>query len=463
MTTNIGATEALALFAAHYDYNTISEVARSRGIDLVVDYFGVKLAAVRSELAHAALASFSPHPDLPATLVGLSSCASAGDAAFYHGTLAHGLEFDDSTLNPVGHPSTVILPALFALAEQTGASGKALMQAYHAGLEVHSRLGAAQKGNWSFAGGWLPIGHISLIGAAAACANLLKLDAAHTAHAIGLSVQFCGQLAVNSASLAKPFGAGNSARCGLVAALLASKGATAVDAVIERPGGFADTFFGEKSHDLEGALAKLGNPLQIEEIGIAIKRYPSCYGAHWGNDALMAIMEENKLAANDIRSIELAHPASGAFLDAPDPRNSEEAKFSHQYNLAVTALDVFPGVASFSEERVARQDVRDFLARVKTRVHAPDLPTPAAWEYRVSVETTVGRTISHSVPRPLGHPRRPMSQDDAARKFLNCASAALDGDAAAQLMDLLKSIDSLNDMRPISRLLDRTAQVELAA
>lgn len=448
-------TARLAQFVSTFEYKCISELAQRRGKDLLVDYFGVLLAAVGSDIAKAALATIASHGDLPATLAGGNARSSAGDAAFYHGALAHGLEFDDSTLNPVGHPSTVILPSLFALAEQVGASGKDFLRAYHVGLEVHSRLGAAQKGNWSFSGGWLPIGHISLVGAAAACANLLRLGPAQTADAIGLSTQFCGQLAVNSASHAKPFGAGSSARSGLVAALLAKEGMHAVGEMIERQGGFADTFFGQGSHDLEAALAKLGNPLHIEEVGIAIKRYPSCYGTHWGNDALIDIMRDNNLLADDIKSIELAHPQSGAFLDEPAPSNSEEAKFSHQYNLAVTALDGMPGVTSFSERRCQEADVREFLNKVKARVHSPELQPPEAWEYRVTVETKNGRNISHAVPRPLGHPRRPMSEADMERKFTGCTSGVMDKADSAELMARLLAMDTLEDMAPLSELLGR--------
>lgn len=451
---SVSATARLAVFASNFVYDDLSEIAEARGRELLLDYFGVMLAAVGSRVATAAIAATAVHPDLPVRLAGGGGCASAGDAAFYHGALAHALEFDDSTLNPVGHPSTVILPAVLALAEARGASGLRAMQAYHAGLEVHSRLGAAQKGNWS-AGAWLPIGHISLIGAAAACANLLGLDAGRCAHAIGLAVQFSGQLGVNAGSHAKPFGAGNSARAGLVAALLASEGMTAVEGVIERKGGFADTFFGPGGHDLEAALSRLGAPLHIEETGVALKRYPSCYGTHWGNDALIDILRDHRLGSGDIDSIELACPASGAFLDDPEPHDTESAKFSHQYNLAITAIEGFPRVESFDEERVASPDVRAWLRRASVRIHPADLQPPEAWQYLVTVRTVDGREIRHSVPRPLGHPRRPMSMAEVEEKFSQCAGYVLGGADAAALKACLNDIVALPDLSAIADILDR--------
>jgi len=454
------ATKRLCGFIVGFDLDTASDVLRRRAKDLLADTFGVMIAAAGDEVAHVVgQLHAGDSPCGPMSLVGHGSTQSAGSAAFHNGALAHALEFDDSTLNPVGHPSCVIVPALFALAEKTQASGRAFLQAYLVGLEVHSRLGQAELGGWSAGGMWLPIGHVSLMGAAAACAKLLQSNLTETEHALGLAAHFSGGLAVSNGALAKPIGSGASARSALEAAMLAKAGATAPTQVIERPQGFADVFLGP-GHDLPKALAKLGAPHHLEEIGIAIKRYPSCYATHWGVDALLLLVGEHHIRAEDVEAIVLEHPSSGAFCDNADPTNTEEARFSHEYNLAVAVLDGVPGPGSYTAERLAKPDVRGLLKRVRTRNHADEVAPPKAWEYLVTVTTRSGQVVSRAVPRPLGHPRHPMGPADLQAKFFTCVEPALGKDQARLLLKFVDEIETLSTLSHITSVLSniRTAR-----
>jgi len=447
------ATNRLCDFIVGFQLDSGSEVLRRRAKDLLADTFGVTIAAAGDEVAHVVgQLHAGDSPCGPMSLIGHGSTQSAGAAAFHNGALAHALEFDDSTLNPVGHPSCVIVPALFALAEKTQASGRAFLEAYIVGLEIHSRLGQAELGGWSAGGFWLPIGHVSLLGAAAACAKLLQSNRFETEQALGLAAHFSGGLAVSNGSLAKPIGSGASARAALEAAMLAKAGATAPAQVVERPQGFADVFLGP-GHDLAKALAKLGAPHHLEEIGIAIKRYPSCYATHWGVDALLLLIAEHDLRADDIEAIVLEHPASGAFCDNPDPTNTEEARFSHEYNLSVAVLDGVPGPASYTAERLAKPDVRDFLKRVRTRNHADELAPPKAWEYLVTVTTGSGKVVSRAVPRPLGHPRHPMSTADLQAKVFTCVEPVLGADQTGLLLKFVDEIETLSTLSHITSVL----------
>src|SRR5690606_34566890 len=62
------------------------------------------------------------------------------DAAFVNGVAANVLDFDVCTDNLGGHPSSPILPALIALAEARGASGREVLTAYVAGFETETCL-----------------------------------------------------------------------------------------------------------------------------------------------------------------------------------------------------------------------------------------------------------------------------------------------------------------------------------
>jgi 2-methylcitrate dehydratase PrpD len=442
-------TRKLARFAAGFSLSEATDIVRQRARGLILDLLAVGIAATGDELAH--MLDSLPVAAGSATVFGHQVPGSEGDAAFRNGALAHCLEYDDSTLNPVGHPSTTILPALLALAESDRLSGASFLEAYLVGLEAHSRLGQVEVSRWSAEGSWLPIGHVGVIGAALACGRALGLDEDRMEHAIALAAQFCGGLAINAGTNAKPLGAGNAARCGLLAARLAAAGAGGISGVIEKRTGFADTFLrGEHDYSF---LDRLGAPMHLEEVGVAIKRYPSCYATHWGVDALLDLVAKHGLHAGNVASITLHHPAAGAFCDNATPRGSEEARFSHEYNLAVALLDGIPTVDSFTPERMEAEDVKSLLEKVHTRIHPEGLPTPQAWEYRVEVRTVDGAILSHAVPRPLGHPRRAMDEAELKAKFERCTVPWLGRGRADDLYRQVMHMERLPDLSGISAIL----------
>ena len=130
-----------------------------------------------------------------------------------------------------------------------GASGKDLLKAYAFGIEVSYKI-AAQAPNLQDRGFHsTPV--LGSIGAAVACASLLKLDPAKIKAALGIAASGAGGIHRQQGSMVKPFHAGNSARNGVEAALLAEQGFTADAAIFEAPRGFCDTFFGKDTCDYD--------------------------------------------------------------------------------------------------------------------------------------------------------------------------------------------------------------------
>jgi 2-methylcitrate dehydratase PrpD len=98
------------------------------------------------------------------------------------------------------------------------------------------------------------------LGAAVACASLLKLNAAQLKAALGIAASAAGGIHRQQGSMAKPFHAGNGARNGAEAALLARSGFTADSAIIEAPRGFCDTFFGPATCNFDKMIENIGQP-----------------------------------------------------------------------------------------------------------------------------------------------------------------------------------------------------------
>ncbi|MGZ5142914.1 MAG: MmgE/PrpD family protein, partial [Burkholderiales bacterium] len=76
----------------------------------------------------------------PSLLLGTNKRTAPLDAALVNGTASHALDFDDCNNTLGGHPSAPILPALFALADETGASGRDFIAAYVAGFETECKI-----------------------------------------------------------------------------------------------------------------------------------------------------------------------------------------------------------------------------------------------------------------------------------------------------------------------------------
>ncbi len=446
------ATEAIVAFTRAYRIESASADTVARAKHLVLDLLGVTIAATAPGVAEniGRLVTALGQPEGAATVVGSGRIADPEHAALLNGFLSHLLEWDDATLKPIGHPSITILPALFALGEAHGATGRAVLESYLIGLEVHSRLGQAQRKAWSATDPWLPIGHIGLVGAAAAASRLLGLESAQTAHAIGLASHFAGGLGISGGTEAKPFGAGHAARCAVSAVHLAQAGVTACTTSIETAGGFADTFFGSGGHDLEGALGHLGRgELHLDEIGVAIKRYPAVYGTHWSADAMRLLRRTHGLEFADVARVEVDYPAASAFVDNPAPTSPDEARFSLQYLLACCLLHDAPLPWQFAETTIASPAVVSALSKIAARPHAADVQPPAAWAYDVTVHTTDGRVLTAAVPRPHGHPRDPLSALEVEEKFRDAAGDLL-GEARTaaviELVDCLEDLDSIGTL-----------------
>ena len=208
-----------------------------------------------------------------ASIWGTTAKASVSTAAFANGLLAHALDYDDwDAFIHVGHPTSMIIGAALPLAESVGASGQDLLQAYTLALEVICKIAANAPNVQDRGFHSTPI--FGSLGATVACASLLKLDPAKLKAALGVAASAAGGIHRQQGSMVKPFHAGNAARNGAEAALLAQAGFTADAAIFEAPRGFCDTFFGPGTCDYEKMIESIGQPYFLEAPGLGLKWHP---------------------------------------------------------------------------------------------------------------------------------------------------------------------------------------------
>src|SRR5688500_12832498 len=204
----------------------------------------------------------------PSLLLGTAKRVSALDAALVNGTASHALDFDDCNNTLGGHPSAPILPALFALADETGASGREFIAAYVAGFETECKIGLGVHFH-HYTKGWHPTATLGVFGSAAACARLMKLPEDKVAVALAIAASLASGIKANFGTMVKPLHVGHCSRNGLFAALLARDGFTANQGAFEHKQGFFNVFNGAGNYDAAKVLPAWADPLEIVKPGIA--------------------------------------------------------------------------------------------------------------------------------------------------------------------------------------------------
>jgi 2-methylcitrate dehydratase PrpD len=371
--------------------------------------------------------------------------APAADAALINGTAAHAYDYDDIGIGAhPAHPSAVLAPAILAEAEVLGRGGPAIITAYMAGYEVWGEL-ARRDADPHHLKGWHPTGVFGSLAAAAACAKLRGLDAAHAAHAVGIAASQAAGLAANFGSMAKPFHAGRAAQVGVVSARLAAAGMTAAPDVIEQPKGFLHAVSPRGAIDFDTPTI-FGREWWLLRHGLGFKLYPMCYGAHRSLDGMLELVTEFNVAAHDVIDVEVEmSPNQQLNLVNHDPQTAMDAKFSEEFAMAMAIIARRATMAEVVDDFVQRPDVRALMKKVRIATIpgvGDDRPsTPPA--DRITVTLRDGRRLQRKLDHPRGHPQRPLGGEELWIKFSDCVGEAMPAPSARSLFDRLQALDKL--------------------
>jgi 2-methylcitrate dehydratase PrpD len=379
--------------------------------------------------------------------------ASVADAALANGCIAHALDYDDCGVK-IGHPSVLVLPAVLSLGEHLGASGEEILAAYILGLEIEGKLALhadfklmqARLNHQTWYGS---------IGAAAACAKLLRLDATKTRMALGIAANFACGLAASHGSMAAAAGAGNACRNGVVAALMAQEGFTANPNIIEAKNGFYDTLVGRDHYDAERMAESLGNPFYIESPGIGLKKYPSCYHTHRALDGVFQLLDQYPLSDKEIAEVDVGTSERAMrVLAFTEPATPYQAKFSMPYCIAAAVVDRQVTLETFTSHKF--EDRHLVETRKKVHLSFPDVPIwPGLADVGpdtefvgnpVTIRTTDGRSYSARVDIPRGDPALPLTDDELLSKYRDCARSQLSAD------DIERSVSSVLEIEKMAEI-----------
>ncbi|GAY07488.1 MmgE/PrpD family protein [Pseudonocardia sp. N23] len=437
-------TPALAEFVADPARHATDEIA-ALATAAVLDTVGCALAATSEPAVTRLLDALGPLPGGPCRVLGAKDTRTdERTAALVNGTAGHALDFDDVDDALTGHPSTVLVPALLAVAESVGASGPDVVEAYWRGLVVERALAAGLGIGPHYARGWHSTATLGVPGAAAVAAVLLGLDAATTRHALGIAASRAAGSRRNFGSMTKPLHAGTAAADGVFAARLAAAGFTADADQLDSPLGYLALFSDQP--DLTAAADRaLGVLADPGPAAVNVKLHACCYATHAPADAALDLVAAG-VRAEDVESVAVRVPPGGLRpLITRPPATELEGKFSMGYVVAACLSDGELRLSSFTDEAVTRAGVADLAARVTSAESLPPSGSGDGLEFsaEVVVRTRDGAAHTSHCPAPRGHATRPAGTGAVRAKFDDCLARgghAADADAVwDSLSDLARA------------------------
>lgn len=444
---------ALARFAATLRFEDVPGAVVRRTEELFLDWFGSALAGkgARPVESIARFMHAMGPSDGPSEILIDRRRSSPLVAATINAAASHFAEQDDVHNGSVFHPATVVFPPALAVAQALGRSGRELLTAAVAGYETGIRVG-------EFLGRthyrvFHTTGTAGGIAAAAAVGRLLGLTPDQMVHAFGSAgTQAAGLWEfLRDAGDSKQLHTAHAAASGLAAAYLAADGFTAAQRILDGERGMAAGM----SQDADPArLAdRLGTRWAVAET--SFKFHAACRHTHPAADALLALMREHGLRAEDLRQV-TAHVHQGA-IDVlgpvTDPQTVHQAKFSMGTVLGLIATTGRAGLAEFDNDGFRAPAV--VAVRERTRMVLDpevDAAYPARWIGKVDVQTTDGRTLTARVDEPRGDPGNTLSRAELEDKALRLA--AYRGAASeTEMRTVIARVWSLVDATPVRHFL----------
>lgn len=394
-----------------------------------------------------------------ATAIGVAQKVPAPNAALVNGTLAHTLDFDDTHVPSISHPSASAVAAALAAAELAEASGRQLLSAIAVGNEITLRLGNAAYdpaiGNSIFFERGLHATSVcGALGSAAAAAVAMGLPAEQIAHAMAIAGSMgAGLLEANRAGgSVKRMHCGWAAHAGVVAAQAAAKGMTGPPTVLEGRFGFFNAYCGGQ-YDEAALLDGLGTEWAFGDC--FVKPYPTNVFTHTGIDAAIALRQEG-LEPEAIESVEIG-VSSQVLRTIAEPRDAKirpesgyHAQFSGPFTFAL-ALRGGSGLGlyldDFTDDVVTDPVNLDLAARV-THVADPiaQAQFPMHFASVVRVRMKDGRTITKEILHNRGTAARPLAPTEVEEKFrLNVSGHVNDPDALAKRIHTIEEVSRVPD------------------
>lgn len=433
-------SENLADFIISTNYDDLPEDVVDFTKLCILDYFGSAIAGSKKE-------PIRKIDEFVREMGGSSQAglitgghSSVSQAALLNGSSSHIVEQDDIHKGSVIHAATVVIPAALAVADWKHLSGKDLITAVVIGYEVCYRIGEAVTPSHYYY--WHNTATCGTFGATAAVAKLLRLDKEKIVHSLGSAgTQAAGLWEfIEDGAMSKQLHPGKAAMNGVISGLLAEKGFTGAQKILEGRRGFFESMSNE--YDASKITNQLGKEFKILEN--SFKVHASCRHTHHTMDLMIELAREREVKLESIDKITVkTYQVALDITDDNEPTTQYASKFSMQFCTALALMKGQGGLETFNEETLWDKEIRSLMNRVDVIVDPTiDRQYPEKWGAVVEVKLTTGEIIRKQTDFPKGDPENAVSKDELIEKFIDLAKELPENDRK-QLSERVLKLEKL--------------------
>ncbi|MGD9882575.1 MAG: MmgE/PrpD family protein [Reyranella sp.] len=441
----VAVTSEIARRAAVLAWTDLPDDLIERTRQCLLDWFAVTVAGAQEELTEILVReALEDGAKGPATVVGRSERVLPSAATLINGAASHALDYDDVNFSMGGHPTVTVVPALLALGEQTGASGRLFIESFVAGYETSGRVGRLVSPS-HYQKGFHVTGTVGSFAATAAAGRMLGLSDRQLAVAFGIAATQAAGLKSSFGTMCKPLHAGTASEHGLRAARLAAKGFTARSDVLECDQGFASS---QSDHlNAEQALGEAPQGWHLRNN--LFKYHAACYLTHAPIECAKEIRLKSNFPPERVKKILLRIDAGAdRVCNIPHPTSGLEAKFSLRQTVAMALTGVDTANLDSYNEAVTREPRIQALREKMAIEFKPN------WEHslaEMAIQLDDGTTIEAS--HDSGIPWADLAKQRKAieNKYESLVVPVLGAAGAKRLFDAIERIDTLDDVGELAR------------
>lgn len=424
---------------------------------VLLDTVGIALASSTMDFGRMVMNVAQKLGGAPSSrLIGSPAKAAAANAVLANGTLAHGLDYDDTLEEAIVHTGCCAGITALAVGEELGANGRAVLEAAIAGTEVMCKVGLVAPGKFH-ARGFHPTALCSTFGAAAAAGKLHGLTPPQWSDAFGL----CGSQSsgiieyLADGTWTKRLHPGWSAHGGVIATLLAREGFRGPATVFEGTHGFYRAFGGAHEYPFE-KLSELGQAWEIPKL--TFKSYPCGSISHPYMDCALTLRQKYAVAPEQVAEI-VCRTAEGPVhrLWEPleqkrTPPTSYAAKFSLPFSIAVILIRGRAGLEEFSDEAIRDPEILSLAKKVRYELD-PTIDYPRHFSGHVKIKLVDGTVLEEDQPHPRGGLESPLPPEEIEAKFRANAKMALSEKTVETIIATIQRLEELPKVEELSDLL----------
>jgi len=444
--------DAFSEFTHDLRLDAIPRAVRENVALRVLDILGIALASTGQDFAPSVLGLVEAWGSGECTVIGTKLRAAAPMAILANGSLAHGLDYDDTHTTAICHASAVVVPTALALGESLALDGATVLAAMVAGYETITRIGMAAPGEFH-ARGWHATAVCGTFAATLVAGKCLGLSRSQLTAALGVAGSLASGVLeyLEDGSWVKRLHPGWAGHSGALAAGLARGGFTGPATILEGRFGLYRTFLGS-APDPGRITAELGS--RWETLRVAFKPYPCCHYNHAYMDCAARLKREHGLTAAAIQDVECLVPAGEVPIVCEPleakrrPRTPYDAQFSLPYSVAAALTEEEVGIEAFSAERIRDERLLALAGKVRFTID-PASQFPRTFPGRLRIRLVDGRVLEAAEPFNRGSAENPLSADEIVVKFRRNAGRVLPPARVAALQEAALGLERSASLRPL--------------